>query len=140
MQADKIFVRLEEGVLRHFDVLDTSKLQDAPDGEAAYALYGNMRQAVRAFLWGVVLKDVFWRNADSGEARHVRFIVDVPKEYGFCLRHPCVDFDWAPDPDAPIPEAQVTSNHPGVWRRGRRTHHDGAYAAGDDQGLSWIHL
>jgi len=50
----------------------------------------------------------------------VRITVDPTKEYGFCLRHPCVDFDWALDPNAPLPMARITSNHPGVWRRGRR--------------------
>jgi len=51
----------------------------------------------------------------------VRVTVDPTKEYGFCLRHPCVDFDWALDPNAPLPMARITSNHPGVWRRGRRS-------------------
>jgi len=36
LQKNKIFVRLDENVLRHFDVLDTFKLRDAPDGEEAY--------------------------------------------------------------------------------------------------------
>jgi len=133
LQENKVFVRLDEKTLRHFDVLDTSKLKDAPDGEAMYALYGKMRQAVKAFPLGVVLKDVVRRDADSGEAQHVRVMVDPTKEYGFCLRHPCVDFDWAPDPDAPLPMARITSHHPGVWRRGRRTHAPGAHAVGDDR-------
>jgi len=124
---------LDEKTLRHFDVLDTSKLKDAPDAEAASALYGKMRQAVKVLPWGVVLKDVFRRDADPGEARHVRVTVDATKEYGFFLRHPCVDFDWAPDPDAPLPMARITLNHPEVWRRGRQTHPYGAYAVGDDQ-------
>ena len=101
LQGDKIFVRLEKKTLRQFDVLDTSKLRDAPDGEAANALYGKMRRAVEVYPWGVVLKDVVRRDTETGEERHVRVTVDETKEYGFCLRHACVDFDWAPDPNAP---------------------------------------
>ena len=74
-------------------MLDTSQLKDAPDGEAKYVLYGTMRQAVTAFPWREVLKDVVWRDRDSGEARQVRITVEPTKEYGFCLRHPRVDFD-----------------------------------------------
>jgi len=80
LQEDKVFVRLDEKTLRHFDVLDTSKLNDAPDGEAMYALYGKMRQAVKAFPWGMVLKDVVRRDVDSGDARQVRVTVDATKE------------------------------------------------------------
>jgi len=42
--------------------LDTSKLRDAPDGEAAYALYGKMRRAVEVFPWVEFLKDVVRRD------------------------------------------------------------------------------
>jgi len=128
LQEDKLFVHLYDRTLRHLDVLDTSKLEDAPAGEAKYVLYGKMRQAVKAFPWREVLKDVIWRDRDSGEARQVRITVDPTKEYGFCLRHPCVDFDWALDPNAPLPMARTTSSHPGVWRRGRR---NWAHAVGD---------
>jgi len=86
LQEDKLFVHLDDRTLRHFDVLDTSKLKDAPDGEAKYVLYGKMRQAVTAFFWREVLNDVVWRDRDSGEARQVRIPVDPTKEYGFCLR------------------------------------------------------
>jgi len=34
LQEDKLFVHLDDRTLRHFDVLDTSKLKDAPDSEA----------------------------------------------------------------------------------------------------------
>jgi len=34
LQEDKLLVDLNDRTLRHFDVLDTSKLKDAPDGEA----------------------------------------------------------------------------------------------------------
>jgi len=34
LQEDKLFVHLDTKTLRHFDALDTSKLKDAPDGEA----------------------------------------------------------------------------------------------------------
>jgi len=128
LQEDKLFVHLDTNTLRHFDVLDTSKLKHAPDGEAKYVLYGKMRQAVTVFPWRKVLNDVVWRDRDSGEARQVRVTVDPTKEYGFCLRHPCVDFDWALDPNAPLPMARITSNHPAMWRRGRRTW---AHAVGD---------
>jgi len=120
LQEDKLFIHLDDRTLRHFDVSDTSKLKDAPAGEAKYVLYGKMRQAVKAFPWREVLEDVVWRDRDSGEARQVRITVDAIKEDGFCLRHPCVDFDWALDPNAPLPMAQITSNHPGMLRRGRR--------------------
>jgi len=63
----------------------------------------------------------------------VRVTVDETKEDGPCLRHACVDFDWAPDPNAPAHVAPVTSNHPRVWRRGRQTHPEGAYAFGGDR-------
>jgi len=128
LQEDKLFVHLNDRTLRHFDVFDTSKLKDAPDGEAKYVLYGKMRQAVKAFPWREVLQDVVWRDRDSGEARQVRITVEPTKEYGFCLRHPCVDFDWAMDPNAPLSMARTTSSHPGVWRRGRR---NWAHAVGD---------
>ena len=134
LQEDKILVRLDEKTLRHSDVLDTSKLSDAPDGEAAYALYGKMRRAMDVFPWGVVLKDVVRRDTETGEARHVRVTVDKIKEYGFCLRHLCADFDWAPDPNAPDDVAPVPPNHLGVWHRGRQTHPEGAYAMGGDRG------
>jgi len=120
LQKDKFFVHLDDRTLRHFDVLYTSELKDAPDGEAKYVLYGKMRQAMKAFSWPEVLKDVVWRDRDFGEAYQVRITVDATKEYGFCLRHPCVDFDWALDTNAPLPMAVITSNHPGVWRCGRR--------------------
>jgi len=128
LQRDKLFVHLNARTLRHFDALDTSKLKEAPDGEAKYVLYGKMRQAVTAFPWREVLKDVVWRDRVSGEALQVRVTVDPTKEYGFCLRHPGVDFDWAMDPNAPLPMARITSNHPGVWRRGGR---NWAHAVGD---------
>jgi len=95
LQEDKVFVRLEEKTLRHFDVLDTSKLREVPDGEAAHALYGMMRSAMDVLPWGVVLKDVVRRDQDTGEARQVRVTVDKTKEFSFCLRHACVDFDQA---------------------------------------------
>jgi len=37
LQENKVFVRLDQKTLRHFGVLDTSKLRKAPDGEAAHA-------------------------------------------------------------------------------------------------------
>jgi len=49
LQEDKLFVHLDDRTLCNFDVLDTSKLEDAPDDEAKYVLYGKMRQAVKAF-------------------------------------------------------------------------------------------
>jgi len=55
LQEDKLFVHLDDRTLRHFDVLDTSKLKDAPDGEAKSIFYGKMRQAVKAFPWREVL-------------------------------------------------------------------------------------
>jgi len=121
-------------MLRDFDVLDTSKLRDAPDGEAAYALYGKMRRAMDVFPWRVVLKDVVRRDTETGEARHVRVTVDETKEYGFCLRHACVDFECAPDPNAPAHVAPVPPKHLGVWRRGRQTHPERAYAIGGARG------
>jgi len=134
LQEDKFFVRLDARTLSHFDVLDTSKLRDAPDGEVAYALYGKMRRAMDLFPWGVVLKDVVRRDIETGGARHVRVTVDGTKEYGFCLRHACVDFDWASDPNAPAHVASVPPNHLGVWRRGRQTHPEWVYAIGGDRG------
>jgi len=130
LQEDKVFVRLDEKTLRQFDVLDTSKLRDAPDGEAAYALYGKMRRTMDVFPWGVVLKDVVRRDTETGEARHVRVTVDETKEYGFCLRHACVDFAWAPHPNAPAHVAPAPPNHLEVWRRGRQTHPEGSYVIG----------
>ena len=91
LQEDKVFVRLDEKTLRHFDVLDTSKLGEAPDGEAAHALHGKMRRAMDVFPWGFVLKDVVRRDRETSEARQVRLTVDETKEFGFCLRHACVD-------------------------------------------------
>jgi len=58
----------------------------------------------------------------------VRVTVIETKEFGFCLRHSCVDFDWAPDPSAPAHVAPVPPSHLVVWRRGRQTHPGGAYA------------
>ena len=49
LQEDKVFVRLDEKTLCLFDVLGTSKLREAPDGEAAHALYGKMRRAMDVF-------------------------------------------------------------------------------------------
>jgi len=37
LQEDKVFVRLDKKTLRHFDVLDTSKLREAPDNEVVHA-------------------------------------------------------------------------------------------------------
>jgi len=125
---------LDEKTLRHFDVLDTSKLREAPDGEVAHALYGKMRRAMDVFPWGVVLKEVVSRDRDTGEARQVRVTVDETKEFGFCLRHACVDFDWAPDPNAPAHVAPVPSSQLGVWPRGRQTHPGEAYAVRADRG------
>jgi len=133
LQEDKVFVRLDEMTLRHFDVLDTSKLHEAPDGEAAHALCGTMRRAMDVFPWGVVVKDVVRRDQDTGEARQVRVTVDATKEFGFCLRHAFVDFYWAPDPNAPARVAPVPPSHLGVWRRGRQTHPGGAYAVSGDR-------
>jgi len=134
LQEDKVFVRLEEKTLRHFDVLDTSKLREAPDGQAAHALYGKMRRAMDVFPWGVVLKDVLRRYQDTGEARQVHVTVDETKEFSFCLRHACVDVDWAPDPNAPAHVAPAPPSHLEVWRRGRQTHPGGAYAVSGDRG------
>jgi len=52
----------------------------------------------------------------------------------FCLEHACLNFDWAPDPNAPARVAPVPSNHLGVWRRGGQTHPGGAYAVNGDRG------
>jgi len=134
LQEDKVFVRLDEKTLRHFDVFDTSKMREAPDGEVAYALYGKMRRAMDVFPWGVVPKDVVRRDRDTGEARQVRVTVDETKEFGFCFRHACVDFDWAPDPNAPAHVAPVPSSYLEVWPRGRQTHQGGAYAGSGDRG------
>jgi len=133
-QEDKVFVRLDEKTLRHFDVLDTSKMCEAPDGEVAYALYGKMRRAMDAFPWGVVLKDVVRRDRDTGEARQVRVTVDETKEFSCCLRRACIDFDWALDPNAPAHVAPVPSSHLGVWPRCRQIHPGGAYAGSGDRG------
>jgi len=86
------------------------------------------------FPCGVVLKDVVRRDRETGEARQVRVTVDETKEFGFCLRHACVDFDWAPDPNAPAHVAPVLQSHLRVWRRGRQTHPGGAYAISGDRG------
>ena len=56
-------------------------------------MYGNMRRAMDVLPLRFVLKDVVRRDQDTGEARHVRVTVDATKEFGFCLRHACVDFD-----------------------------------------------
>jgi len=95
---------------------------------------GNMRQAVDEFPWAAFLNGVFRRDANLGHSRQVRVMVDANKEDGFCLRHPCVGFDWAPDPDAPVPTALVTFTHIEVWRRSRWTSHDDAGAAGGELG------
>jgi len=49
LQDDKLVVQLNDRTVRHFDVLDTFKLKNAPDSEAKNVLYGKMRQAVTAF-------------------------------------------------------------------------------------------
>ena len=134
LQEDKFFVRLDEKTLLHFDVLDTSKMREAPDGEAAHELYGKMRRAMDVIPWGVVLTEVVRRDKDTGEARNVRVTVDATKEFCLCLRHACVDVDWAPDPNAPAHMAPVPSSHLGVWFCGRQTHSEGAYAIGEDRG------
>ena len=90
-----------------------------------------------AGLRGVVLKDLVRRDQETGEARHVRVTVDATKEYGFCLRHACVDFDWAPDPNAHAHVAPVTPIHLGVWRRGQQTHPKRAYANHGDRGCDY---
>jgi len=90
LQEDKVFVRLEKKTLRHFEVLDTSKLREAPDGEVAHASYGKMRPATDVIPWGVVLKNVDCRDRKTGEARRVRVTVDKTKEIGFFLIHACV--------------------------------------------------
>jgi len=38
LQEDNLFVHLDAKTLRHLDALDTSKLKDAPDGEAKCVL------------------------------------------------------------------------------------------------------
>jgi len=87
------------------------------------------------FPWEVVLMDAVRRNRDTGVVRQVRVTVDETEEFGLCLRHACVDFDWAPDPNAPAHVAPVPSSHLGVWPRGRQTHLAGAYAgSGDHEG------
>jgi len=93
-----------------------------------------MRRAIDVFPWGVVLKNMVRRDRDTGEARHVRVTVDATKEFGFCLRLACVDFNWAPDPSGPAHVAPVPPSHLGVWRRGRQTHPGGAYAVSGDRG------
>jgi len=134
LQEDKVIVRLDQKTLRHFEVLDTSKLREAPDGEAEHVLCGTMRRAMDVFPWGVVLKDVVRWDQDTGEARQVRVTVDDTKDSGCCLRHSCVDFDWAPDPNAPAHVSPVPPSHLRVWRRGRQTHPGGAYAVSGDRG------
>ena len=133
-RVDNIFIRLDAMVLRHFNALDTSMLKDGPDGEAESSMSGNMRRAVDEFPWAVFLNDVSRRNANLGHARQVRVMVDATNEYGSCLRHPCVGFDWAPDPDAPVPTALATFTHIGVWRPSRWTSHRDAGAAGGELG------
>jgi len=133
IQEDKIIVRLDETTLRHSDVLDLCKLREAPDGEAAHALYGKMRRAMDVFPWRVVLQDVVRRDQETGEARRVRVTVDGTKGFGFCLRHACVDFNWAPDPKAPAHVAPVPPSHLGGWHRGRQTHPEEADAIGGDR-------
>jgi len=64
----------------------------------------------------------------------VRVTVDATKEFGFCLRHACVDFDWAPDRNAPAHVAPVPPSHLEVWGRGLQTHPGGAYAVSGDRG------
>jgi len=49
LQEDKLFV---EKTLSHFEVLDTSKRREAPDGEAAHAFYGKVRRARTCSLGG----------------------------------------------------------------------------------------
>jgi len=125
---------LDEKTLHQINVLDPSKLRDAPDSEAVYEVYRNIRRAVEVFPWGVFMKDVVRRDNETGDVRHVRVTVDETYEYDVGLQHECVDFDWAPDTNAPGLLAHVTSNNPGVWRRGWKTHPEGAYAARGDRG------
>ena len=99
-----------------------------------WARLPTMRRAMDVFPWGVVLKDVVRRDQDTGEARKVRVTVDDTKDFGCCLRHSCVDFDWAPDPNALAHVAPVPPSHLRVWRRGRQTHPGGAYAVSGDRG------
>jgi len=134
LQEDKIFVRLDEQTIRHFHVWDTLPMCEAPDGQAAYALYGKTRRAMDVFLWGNLLMDVFRRDTEAGDAQHVRVTVDETKEYGMCLRHTCVDSDWAPCPNAPAHVAPVPPKHLAVWRRGRQTQLEEASAIGGDRG------
>ena len=141
LQEDKIFVRLDDNTFHHFDVLESSKLCDAPDGEAVYASHGKMRRAMDVFPWGVVLNDVVRRVEETGEARHVRVTVDETEEYGFCLRYASADFDRAPEPHAPAHLAPVPQNHVGVWRYGQKTHPEGVSAIGGDRdGYHLLHL
>jgi len=86
------------------------------------------------FPCGVVLKDVVRRDRETGVARQVRVTVHGTKELGFCHRHACVDFNWAPDPNAPAHVAPVPPSHLRVWHRGRQTHLGGAYAISGDRG------
>jgi len=37
LPEDKVFVRLDEKTLLHFDVLDTPEVREAPNGEVAHA-------------------------------------------------------------------------------------------------------
>jgi len=134
LQDDKVVVRLDEKTLRHFDVLGTSKLRDAPDGDAAHALYGKMRRSIDMFPWGVVIKDVVRRDTETDEARHVRLTVCETKKSGFSLGYACVVFDLAPDPNAPAHVAPVPPNHLGVWRRSRQIHPAGVYPIGGNLG------
>jgi len=46
LQEDEVCDRLDDRTRRHFDVLDTSKLREAPDGEAARAMYETMRRSM----------------------------------------------------------------------------------------------
>jgi len=87
LQKDKICVRLDEKTLRPSCFLDTSKLRNTPDSDAAYALYRKMRRALKVFSWGAVLKDVVRRDTETGDGRHVRVTVDETREHGFFLRH-----------------------------------------------------
>jgi len=134
VQEDKVFVRLDEKTFRHFDVLDTSKLREAPDDDAANALYGKMRRAMDVFPWGVIHKDVVRPNQNTSESLNMRRTVDATKEVGVFLRHACVDYYWAPDPNAPAHGAPAPPGHLRVWRRGRKTHPGGAHAISGDRG------
>jgi len=48
-REDKVIFRLDEKTLRHFDVLDTSKLREAPNGKAVHAVYGKVRGGMDVF-------------------------------------------------------------------------------------------